>query len=178
MEFISSIDNAFINFILNIQNDFLTGFFKVFTFLGDKGILWIAIGLILLIPKKTQKIGIVYIASLAFSTLFSELVFKHIVCRERPFISDSSIKLLIPAVSGYSFPSSHSASSFCCATALYLQNKKWGRCAYVISSFIAISRMYFTVHYFTDVVVGCLWGVISAIIIYAVFKKIENRTKA
>lgn len=178
MDFIQSVDNAVVDFMLGLQNQFLTGFFTFFTVISEKGILWIAIAILLLINKKTRKIGAVYSLSLAIGFGLSELLIKDLVMRERPFIANGDIKLLISAPSGYSFPSSHSASSFASAVSLFLCDRRMGRSALVMAFLIALSRIYFTVHYLTDVLGGITLGTVSAILIYLIIKKATSRDKA
>lgn len=175
MDFIQSIDNAVVDFMLSIQNGFLTFIFKFFTIISEKGIMWIALAIVLLINKKTRKIGIIYSISLAVGFSLSELLIKDLVARERPFIADESIKLLISAPSGYSFPSSHSASSFASAVALFLCHKKSGAIALAAAFLVAFSRLYFTVHYLSDVLGGIILGSTTAIIVYLIFKKLSSK---
>lgn len=177
MDFIYSIDNAVVDFMVGIQNSFLSFIFNFFTIISEKGLVWIALGIVLVAFKKTRKIGICYAISLAVAFSLSELVIKDLVCRERPFIQNEALKLLISAPDGYSFPSSHSASSFASAVALFMHNKKYGTIALVGAFLIAFSRLYFTVHYFTDVFCGILLGTAVAVTVYLIFRKIENRTK-
>lgn len=177
MDFIYSIDNAVVDFMVGIQNSFLSFIFNIFTVISEKGLIWIAIGIILVAFRKTRKIGICYAISLAVGFSLSELVIKDLVCRERPFIQNEALKLLISAPDGHSFPSSHSASSFASAVALFLHNRKYGAIALVGAFMIAFSRLYFTVHYFTDVLCGTVLGTAVAITVYIIYRKIEKRTE-
>lgn len=170
-----TLDNSVADFMISIQNSFLTALFSVPTYLSEKGIIWILLGLVLLFCKKTRKFGIVYAVTLMLAFLSSECLLKHIICRERPFIARSDITLLISAPSGYSFPSSHSCSSFACAVCILLYRKKYAPFALAFAFLVAVSRLYFTVHYFTDVLIGSLLGALWAIIVFAVFKQPENR---
>lgn len=177
MDIIYSIDNAVVSFMQSIQNSFLNFIFDIFTVISEKGLVWIALGIFLVAFRRTRKIGIYYALSLAVAFSLSELVIKDLVCRERPFIQDESLKLLISPPSGYSFPSSHSASSFASAAALFLHNRKYGLIALIAAFLIALSRVYFTVHYLTDILGGALLGALVAIIVYAALKRPENRRK-
>ena len=47
----------------HIRNGFLNIVVPFYTTLGDDGIIWIALGLVLLIPKKTRKCGIMVLAA-------------------------------------------------------------------------------------------------------------------
>ena len=48
----------------NIRNPIMNSIVAFYTTLGDDGIIWIVLGVILLIPKKTRKCGIMVLAAL------------------------------------------------------------------------------------------------------------------
>lgn len=177
-DFIIALDNSIADFMISLQNSFLTVILTGVTWLSDGRRIWTVLGLCLLACKKTRKFGIIYAVTLLCAFLFSEYTIKLIVCRERPFVARDDIKLLIPAPSGFSFPSSHSCSSFACAVCIALHHKRFAPLALSFAFIVAFSRLYFTVHYFTDVLAGSLLGAVWAIIVFAVFKKSENRKKS
>lgn len=58
LQWIQNMDAQILLFIQQyIRKDIFDGFWKTITFLGDGGWFWIALGVILLIPKKTRKAG-------------------------------------------------------------------------------------------------------------------------
>lgn len=177
-DFIIKADNAAADFMLGIQNGFLTALLKAVTYATEKGILWIALGIFLLAYKPTRRFGIVYAISLFSAFILSEYVLKFIVCRERPFVVRDDIRLLIKPPSGYSFPSSHSCSSFACATAIFIKRKGLGTAALLFALTVAFSRVYFTVHWFTDVLAGSLTGILCAVITSIVYNAVSKRRKA
>lgn len=143
---------------------FLTPVMKIATTLGNAGIIWIILCLILMIPKSTRKIGIVAALSLAIVSILNNFVIKIIVARPRPF-TQADIELLINAPKSYSFPSGHAASSFATATAVFLGDKKLGIVVLIIAALVAFSRLYFFVHYPSDVLVGAMEGAFTAIVV-------------
>ncbi len=143
---------------------FLTPLMKTVTTMGNGGIIWILICLILMIPKSTRKIGITAALSLAFVFLLNNVVLKNIVARPRPF-TYADIELLINAPRSYSFPSGHAASSFATATAVFLKNRKFGAAALALAALVAFSRLYFFVHFPSDVLIGSLEGIFIAIVV-------------
>ena len=86
MNFIQNVDIYLLDFIhRNIANDFLDKIMIFITSIGNLGLIWIAISLLLLISKKYRKVGMLCIASLVLSSLIGEVVLKNLVQRGRPF---------------------------------------------------------------------------------------------
>lgn len=159
----------------NVRTDLLSKFFIFITRLGNGGMIWIAISLILLIPKKTRKTGIICALALILSLLFNNIILKNIFDRTRPFISIDGLDNLVTAKDA-SFPSGHTSSSFSAAVAIFRNlPKKYSFAAIILASLIAFSRLYLGVHYPSDIIGGILTGVFSAvvsqIVINAVYKK-------
>ena len=174
---ITNIDFSILDFIQNnLRSAFGDIFFPFITMLNERGEIWISIALIFFIFKKTRKLSIVILISLAFSALFGNLVLKPIFERARPFLSNPSIVLLINAPKGYSFPSGHTITSFASAVPIFMFSKKLGIPALILASLIAFSRLYLYVHFPTDVLAGILLGTCVSIIIYKfAFKKAEYK---
>lgn len=141
-----------------------TPLMKALTTMGSGGILWILMCLILMIPKTTRKIGMTAALALAVTAILNNLILKNIMARPRPF-TYADIELLIAAPRSYSFPSGHAASSFAAATAVFLGNRKFGVIALILAALVAFSRLYFFVHFPSDVAVGSLEGIFIAILV-------------
>ena len=61
--------------------------------------------------------------------------------------------------SDFSFPSGHTAISFCVACVLFRNlPKKWGSLFLILAVLIAFSRLYLGMHYPSDVLAGALTG--------------------
>lgn len=138
-----------------------------FTKLGDaKGVIIIT-AFLLLIPVTRRRIGAPVAVTVIASWLTNTLV-KNIVCRPRP------IELLLGETS-YSFPSGHAmnnAALYCGIMVMLLRlcKTKTQRICTVtffgaLTFIIGISRVYFNVHYITDVVCGWCLGIVLALII-------------
>ncbi len=165
-------DQSIINFITqHFHNAFTDTIFLYITYLGEAGFIWILLSLIMLISKKYRIYGFLSLMALLFTFLIGELALKHLIARERPFIADPNITLLMHPPSGFSFPSGHSGSSFTAATIFYFTNKKFGICAYILAFLIAFSRIFLHAHYPTDVICGALLGIIVASIVIFIYKK-------
>ncbi|WP_040212991.1 phosphatase PAP2 family protein [Clostridium polynesiense] len=153
------------NILNNIQqylkNPFLDNIMPFITALGDAGIIWILISIILISTKKYRKAGIVCALSLAINAVLGEVVIKNVIQRARPFIHDPSLDLLIAKPKTFSFPSGHTASSFAAAAALSVYLKRYSIIFWVLAVLIAFSRLYLYVHFPSDVAGGILLGLIS-----------------
>lgn len=149
--------------LYSMHNDVLDAIMVFITHLGDAGILWIVLSIVLLCFKKTRKIGVASSIALVLSLIFTNGIVKNLVNRARPYTYDSSIKLLIGEQSDASFPSGHTSGSFASAVAIFCYNKKWGALALIMASLIAFSRLYLFVHFPTDVLGGAVLGAIYAI---------------
>ena len=132
------------------------------TRLGDAGIIWIILTVLLLIIPKTRKTGVIMLAALLADVLLCNVVIKNLVARTRPFDVNTAVQLLVAKPRDYSFPSGHTAASFASVTALYLAGeKKMWKAALVLAVLIALSRLYLYVHYPTDVLGGMLLGCLA-----------------
>ena len=114
------------------------------TRLGDAGIIWIILTVLLLIIPKTRKTGVIMMAALLADVLLCNVFIKNLVARTRPFDVNTAVQLLVAKPRDYSFPSGHTAASFASVTALYLAGeKKMWKAALVLAVLIALSRLYF-----------------------------------
>lgn len=165
--------------IQELHTDWLDAFMILVTTLGNGGIIWIALSLVLVVPKRTRACGLTMMGAMLLSFLLGNLLLKNLIARPRPFMVDSSVSLLIPKPGEYSFPSGHTLNSVTAATVIFLYFKKAGIGAYVLAALIAFSRLYLFVHYPTDILGGILLGIIDALIVYKIaqiiIKKREER---
>lgn len=168
MEFINNIDAFFIDMAMNLRCTFLNYFLGAFTYFGNSGIGWIILGLVLLSFRRTRKMGFAVLICLLFTWLLSNVTLKAIIARPRPFVTFENLYTVIPPLSDFSCPSGHASSSFTAATAIFLYNKRAGIPAFITAFLVSLSRIYFTVHYFSDVLLGSMIGILMAIIIVKV----------
>lgn len=148
----------------NLWCPFLDAVMPVITLLGDAGIFWIAIAVVLLFFPKTRRVGLGMGAALILGLLVCNVTLKPLTARIRPYDYqlqhfNVTIKLLIDAQHDFSFPSGHTIASFEAATVLMLHSKKAGIGALVLACLIAFSRLYLYVHYPTDVLVSVVLGI-------------------
>jgi len=168
--------------ILHAINDalecpLLDMFFSLITKLGDHGIFWIVLALVLLCFKRTRRAGVSMAIALIIGLCVTNLGVKPLVQRIRPYIVDPSISLIIPPESEFSFPSGHTSTSFECAFVLLAYHRKWGIAAIVLSALIGFSRLYLMVHYPTDVIAGVIFGAVIAVLACYIGNFIVKKTK-
>lgn len=112
------------NLLITIQNvlyaDWLTPVMKVITMFGEGGYFWIACCLLMLISRKTRRLGIICSLSLLFTFICCNVVIKPAVDRTRPWITFAAVNAMLPPPGDASFPSGHSANAMGPAWALFI----------------------------------------------------------
>ena len=153
-----------------IHTPLLDRFMVAITKLGDAGIVWIILTVILLLIPKTRKSGVYMAVALIADLIICNVILKPIVARIRPYSINQTVHLLVTPLKDYSFPSGHTAASFASAAG-----------ALIVSVLIAFSRMYLYVHYPTDVlgglIIGLLCGWIADMIIQKVMEKRSRKSR-
>jgi undecaprenyl-diphosphatase len=131
---------------------FLDPAFRLLTYAGTDGAIWLALGAVLALTSRRWSILVwVAVADLA-AQLATDLI-KVAVPRQRP-----DVHTLVKEPHSHSFPSGHAASSFACAVVLSAYAPRWRVPLYVLAALIAFSRAYVGVHYPLDVLAGALLG--------------------
>lgn len=167
------------NDVFQSTNEILSPLLKLITNLGNMGFIFIMISLIMIFFKKTRKIGVIVLFSIAIGFVFTNLILKNVVARPRPFIDETSDYYLwwkeagSMIENGYSFPSGHTTAAMAFGLSLFLCfKKKWSWVFLLIPLIMGFTRIYFMVHYTTDVLGAILVGGLSALISYFVIKYI------
>ena len=171
-----NIDGNILLFIQDvIRHPALTPFFVGITKLGNAGMIWIVFSILLLLQKKTRKIGMMGICALLLSLLVNNLLLKILVGRVRPYEVIPGLVPLIPRPKEYSFPSGHSASSFAAASVFYrTMPKKFGIPIVILAFLISVSRLYVGVHYPSDVLVGIVSGIVLSYVAEAIVRRVTS----
>lgn len=167
----------FLHAIQAMHTAWLTPVMVVVSTLGNAGLIWILTGLVLLIPKKTRQCGITMLIAMAFSFLLGNIILKNLIARDRPFVLDETVELLIPKPGEFSFPSGHTLNGFTAATVIFLHFKKAGIGALLFAGLIAFSRMYLFVHFPTDILGGMILGIMDALLVTFVVRKAVERKR-
>ncbi len=170
--FLSSLQAADWSIMHAIQDMFSCGpadrFFSLITHLGDIGLIWILIGVVLLFFRGSRKYGLLLLIALAIGAALGPGLIKAIVQRPRPFLQEPGVELLISAPKDTSFPSGHTLSSVSSAYIIGRANKGAGILAWVLAAVIAFSRMYVYVHFPSDVVCGALLGLTVGALVWKI----------
>ena len=170
-----------------LHNPITNPIFYVITTLGNAGWFWIVLAVLMLtvLPKKYKKAGLTMAIALILSLIFCNGIMKHLWARPRAFwvvgqnfvVGNEFENLygIFNSIHDYSFPSGHSSASFAAALSIFMWRKKEGSAALVLAALIAFSRLYFTVHYPTDVLVGTITGALYGVAAYFIVKALMNK---
>lgn len=170
-----------------LHNPITNPIFYVITTLGNAGWFWIVLAVLMLtvLPKKYKKAGLTMAIALILSLIFCNGIMKHLWARPRAFwvvgqnfvVGNEFENLygIFNSIHDYSFPSGHSSASFAAAVSIFMWRKKEGTAALVLAALIAFSRLYFTVHYPTDVLVGTITGALYGVAAYFIVKALMNK---
>lgn len=161
---------VFINHLGNVRWD-------VFWVYATSIVAWIPLYLVfvyLIIKNFSRQKALAVLTTLVFTLIFTLLlteITKELVQRSRP-VNDprvlQELRIVIRA-HGYSFFSGHASNAMAVTTLfiLFLRKKrKWVYVLYVWPLFFGLSRLYFAVHYPTDVLMGWLTGFLIAVGFY------------
>jgi len=157
---------------------------------GDGGFLWIALGVALLLFRKTRKAGIVTLIALAFNGILTNAIIKPLLSRDRPYnidfiawAKDYVYPALTKSPGDKSFPSGHTAISFAGACGLFFglrpdwlgsaKPRLWAILGIVLAALVGFSRLFLGVHYATDVLAGAVVGALCAFAAMALLRKLE-----
>lgn len=178
MEWYMQWELDFLYFLQGIHNPVLDKVMVAITFLGDVGIFWILLTIVMLLTKKYRRCGIGMAISLVLMLLVGDVVLKHLFMRSRPCWIDTSVGLLVQLPKDYSFPSGHTFASFVSAVTIFLHYKKEGIAALVLAALISFSRLYLFVHFPTDVLTSIVLGTGVAVLVWFLMNRYEARKKS
>ena len=176
----TAIDFSILNFIqAHFRCAFLDGIMPAITSLGNAGIFWIALTVLMLLIPKCRRVGVVMAAALAMDVVLCNGIIKPLAARIRPYDINTAVQLIVAKPTDYSFPSGHSAASFAAVSALYFSRSKLWIPGFILALLIAFSRLYLYVHYPSDVlagiIIGILLGYLAKVIIDRLYLRLARR---
>ena len=153
--------------IQNLHNDFLDSVMvTVFNdIVGSKGEIWVILGIILLLIPKTRKTGLCVLSAYIVAYYIGDGILKDLIARPRPCMIDETVELLVTRPSSFSCPSVHSMLAFASSSSIFWFHKKTGIAALIFAALIGFSRMYFFVHFPSDVLLGSVLGFLIGTVI-------------
>ena len=179
--FFAAFDGAILNFWHSVATTdfgkyFFTAFMKFISFTGEEGAMFITIGIVLLLFRRTRKAGLCVLLAVAFGGIITNLTLKHTIARIRPFKASELYREFwefvgATTVGETSFPSGHTTTAMAGTLALCLsKGKKYIPVCLIYVTMTGISRNYLMVHYPTDIIGGVLAGAVAAILGYFLTK--------
>lgn len=163
---------------------FFTPILKIITTSGNLGLIFIVSAIIVLFFKKTRKAGIAALIAVAIGAIITNALLKNVVARARPFADvDSEYYAFWKAagslaVSDYSFPSGHTTAAMAFGASLFLVfDKRYSWAFLLIPVLMGFTRIYFGVHYTTDVLGGMIVGGVAAIAAYYIVRLLCKNPK-
>ncbi len=129
-------------------------------------ILFVVVSIVFLYEEGKQRWVVPLMMSALCSIVFSVLL-KMLIARQRP----DMVGILDMSFTKYSFPSSHTALVFAALPILDKEFKKIKIFWITFAIVVGLSRIYFNVHFFSDVIAGALLGYLLGDIFYNLEKK-------
>jgi membrane-associated phospholipid phosphatase len=124
---------------------------------GENGLLWYLVGVAgAALDRRGRRDAYLRAIKVVFATLVVNTVVKQAVRRARPVL-EKELPALTPVLSGRSYPSAHSSTSFAGARALAAAGLP-APPLYALAVAMALSRPYLGVHYPSDIVAGAALG--------------------
>jgi undecaprenyl-diphosphatase len=168
-------DNFLIKSISFLRNGILDYFFLFVTFASSEVIIFLFLSSLFLWKEHKRKWIVPLWISLGLSAITS-FILKITVQRDRPF--QLGLVTLIPklqeasySVWNFSFPSSHSMIAFCAIPILSQKYPKLKKVWIGIAILIALSRIYFGLHFVSDVIIGGAIGYLIGVIVVKLEKE-------
>ena len=179
-EWLLSLDGSILLWIQDcVRTAILDPLVCAYTHLGDAGMLWIVLTVLLLVPKKTRRAGLVSAIALLLSLLCTNVVLRHLVARPRPWLDVAGLIPLVAEHDPNSFPSGHTSAALAAACAWWhTLPRRWMRVfGLVMAVLMGLSRLYVGVHYPSDVLAGALVGVFCGWLAWRLYQMVEQRWK-
>ncbi len=150
---------TYFDLIASFRNPYLDYFFQIINNTASIPVLVVLLISLYIFKHHKEMLKSTIIISITWIII---LVLKFIVQRPRPL--GNVLYIPLTNVVDYSFPSQHAATSFALA---YAFSKFFGHRKefYALATIVSLTRIYFGLHYISDVVAGALLGTIVAALV-------------
>ena len=187
--FFSGYDTAILSFahkMAEFAGSVLTPLNKIITLLGEKGILFFLLAVVLMLFPRFRRTGVCMFGAVCCGALITNIILKDQIARPRPFETVDQFRqwwefIGAPAEDGFSFPSGHVTAAAAGVTSLCLmRGKRWFIPGAIWVLLMMFSRNYLMAHYPSDVLfallVGIFSGFVAALITQLIFRFLENHS--
>jgi undecaprenyl-diphosphatase len=181
LEAIRQVDQSFLLFLNSFHNSFWDKVNIILTSIE----IWIPFYILLLyfVIKKYRRNSIYIIVILALaitvSDQFSGLI-KDLTQRLRPSHDPALIGIIHNVLNKgglYSFFSAHASNSFSVAmfTASLFRNRTFSILIFIWAMVVSYTRIYLGLHFPLDILVGCIWGILTGFAAYQTILFIQKK---
>ena len=185
--FFSGYDMAILSFahrMAELAGSVLTPLNRIITLLGEKGILFFLLAVVLMLFPRYRRTGVCIFGAVCCGALITNIILKDQISRPRPFETVDQFRqwwqfVGAPAEDGFSFPSGHVTAAAAGVTGLcLLRGKRWFIPGAIWVLLMMFSRNYLMAHYPSDVLfallIGVFSGFVAALITQLIFRFLEN----
>jgi len=166
-----------------MQNPFFDKWMPIIT--DVKNWVWILVlgftALFLFGKRRGRIASIISVITVVIADISNSYILKPLFHRLRPYLVLNNVHFL-GRITGHmpspSFPSGHATDIFALAMVMSWYYPKTSPAWFLLACVVAYSRVYTGVHYPLDVIGGAVAGILWALIILWIAKKIENRFDA
>lgn len=164
----------------NVRNAVLDPFMKLYTQLGNTGMLFIVLGVLMLFFKPTRRAGLSALCAMLIGLIVVNFTIKPLVSRPRPWLVIENFVNLVEEHDPNSFPSGHTNAAFAFALAVCMSApRRWMKVTAVcMAAVMGLSRLYVGVHFPSDVLAGAVIGSLCGLAGAWVVKKAWERVHA
>lgn len=161
----------------------LDPFMKLYTQLGNTGMLFIVLGLVMLCFKPTRRAGLSALCAMLIGLIVVNFTIKPLAARARPWLVIENFVSLVEEHDPNSFPSGHTNAAFAFALAVCMSApKRWMKVSAVCAAVVmGLSRLYVGVHFPSDVLagaaIGSLCGLLGAWVIGKAWERLPDRLR-
>jgi undecaprenyl-diphosphatase len=176
------LDNVLIRGISFIRNSILDWLFLAVTFASSEIIIFAFLSALFLWSEKKRRWVLPLWVSAGISGVVS-FILKVTIERQRPF-QQGLVSLLANLnnasynIWNFSFPSSHAMIAFCAIPILSQQFPRLKKVWVVFAVLIALSRVYFGLHFVSDVIAGAIMGYVVGLLVVRLEKEHKFGQKA